>query len=184
MLRILDLIIAGLAILLLLPFIIFIYILLYFENKSPLLYQVRIGKNMSRFVLIKFRTMALDTKSCATHLVDSSKITRFGSVLRKTKLDEIPQLFNVIKGEMSLVGPRPCLPSQEELINLRNKYNLYNFLPGITGLAQIKRIDMSDPKLLSKTEYRMMCNLNIYRYFYYLIMTFIGKGFGDRIKII
>ena len=128
--------------------------------------------------------MRIGTKSCATHLVDSSEITEFGNILRKTKIDEIPQLFNVIKGEMSLVGPRPCLPSQKKLINLRNEYNLYKFLPGITGLAQIKSIDMSDPILLSKTDYMMMSKLTIYKYFYYLIMTFFGKGLGDRVKII
>tara|TARA_Y100001978_G_scaffold162733_1_gene149282 strand:- start:25 stop:579 length:555 start_codon:yes stop_codon:yes gene_type:complete len=183
MLRLLDLILASLAIILLLPLIIIIYVLIYLENKSPFFFQERIGKGNSIFILIKFRTMKIGTKSCATHLVDASKVTKLGNILRKTKLDEIPQLFNVIKGDMSLVGPRPCLPSQEELIHLRNQYNLYDFLPGITGLAQIKRIDMSDPILLSETDYRMMSNLSIYKYFYYLIMTFIGKGFGDRVKV-
>ena len=104
--------------------------------------------------------------------------------MRKTKIDEIPQLINVIKGEMSLVGPRPSLSSQKELIALRDDYKLFDFLPGITGLAQIKGIDMSDPILLSKTDYRMMKNLNIYKYFYYLIMTFFGKGHGDRVRIL
>ena len=183
MIRILDLALATVAIIFLLPIITLIYILIYFENRSPFLYQKRIGKGNSIFILIKFRTMTIGTKSCATHLVDPSKITKLGNILRKTKLDEIPQLFNVIKGDMSLVGPRPCLPSQKELIHLRNQYNLYDFLPGITGLAQIKRIDMSDPILLSETDYRMMSNLSIYKYFYYLIMTFFGKGFGDRVKI-
>ena len=183
MIRILDLALATVAIILLLPLMIFIYIIIYFENRSPFLYQNRVGKGNAIFILIKFRTMTIGTKSCATHLVDASKVTKLGNILRKTKLDEIPQLFNVIKGDMSLVGPRPCLPSQEELIHLRNQYNLYDFLPGITGLAQIKRIDMSDPILLSETDYRMMSNLSIYKYFYYLIMTFIGKGFGDRVKI-
>jgi len=182
MIRILDLTLATVAIILLFPLTIFIYILIYFENRSPFLFQKRIGKGNSIFILIKFRTMKIGTKSCATHLVDASKVTKLGNILRKTKLDEIPQLFNVIKGDMSLVGPRPCLPSQEELINLRNQYDLYAFLPGITGLAQVKGIDMSDPILLSETDYRMMSNLSIYKYFYYLIMTFFGKGFGDRVK--
>ena len=184
MLRILDFIIACLAIIIFLPIIIFVYLLLYLENKSPFFYQERVGRNNKNFILIKFRTMRIGTKSCATHLVDSSEITKLGKILRKTKIDEIPQLFNVIKGEMSLVGPRPCLPSQQELINLRNEYNLYKFLPGITGLAQIKKIDMSDPILLSKTDYMMMKRLTIYKYIYYLIMTLFGKGLGDRVKII
>ena len=184
MLRILDLTLACLAIIIFLPIIIFVYFLLYLENKSPFFYQERVGRYNSKFILIKFRTMRIGTKSCATHLVDSSEITKLGNILRKTKIDEIPQLLNVIKGEMSLVGPRPCLPSQKKLINLRNEYNLYKFLPGITGLAQIKSIDMSDPRLLSETDYRMMRKLTIVKYFYYLIMTLFGKGFGDRVKII
>tara|TARA_Y100000589_G_C27191589_1_gene645033 strand:- start:3965 stop:4519 length:555 start_codon:yes stop_codon:yes gene_type:complete len=184
MIRIFDLFLAILAIILLSPIIIFVYFLIYIENKSPFFYQERIGKNKSIFVLIKFRTMAIGTNSCATHLVDSSRITRLGNILRKTKIDELPQLLNVIKGEMSLVGPRPSLPSQKELIYFRSKYNLYKYLPGITGLAQIKSIDMSDPILLSKTDYRMMRNLNIINYFFYLIMTLFGKGFGDRTRII
>ena len=128
--------------------------------------------------------MAIGTNSCATHLVDSSKITKLGNILRKTKIDEIPQFINVIKGEMSLVGPRPCLPSQKKLIYLRNQYDLYKFLPGITGLAQINKIDMKDPELLSKTDYKMMRNLTVYKYFYYIFMTFLGKGFGDRVKFL
>ncbi len=181
--RIIDLFLATFAILLLSPLIIFVYFLIYFENQSPFFFQERIGRNKKKFILIKFRTMRIGTKSCATHLVDASKITKLGNFLRKTKIDEIPQLFNVIKGEMSLVGPRPCLPSQEKLISLRSNFNLYDFLPGITGLAQIKNIDMSDPIKLSETDYLMMRNLNIYKYFYYLIMTVFGKGSGDRVKV-
>ena len=137
---------------------------------------------MNKFTLIKFRTMAIGTESCATHLVDNSRVSKVGNFLRKTKLDELPQLLNVLKGEMSLVGPRPCLPSQFQLIDTRKKYNLYNYLPGITGLAQIKGIDMSDPILLSKTDYKMMQDLNLIKYFFYLFLTFFGSGFGDSVK--
>ena len=182
MIRTLDLIFATLAIIIFLPLTIFVYLLIFIDNKSPFYLQQRIGKNNKRFILIKFRTMRIGTKSYATHLVDSSNITWLGNILRKTKIDEIPQLINVIKGEMSLVGPRPCLPSQKELISLRDQYKLYKFLPGITGLAQIKGIDMSDPVLLSKIDYKMMKSLNLFTYFYYLIMTLFGKGLGDRVK--
>ncbi len=126
--------------------------------------------------------MKIGTESCATHLTDSTKITKLGGLLRNTKLDELPQLWNVIRGDMSLVGPRPCLPSQFELINMRSEFNLYNYLPGITGLSQIKGIDMSDPILISKTDYKMMRNLNLNSYFCYLLLTFVGSGFGDRVK--
>ena len=182
MIRLFDLFLSALALILLSPLILLVYFLINIENKSPFFLQERVGKYGKIFILIKFRTMSIGTKSCATHLVDSSSITRLGNILRKTKIDEIPQLINVLKGQMSLVGPRPCLPSQKELISLRSKYNLYEFLPGITGLAQINRIDMSDPVFLSETDYKMMKNLNIYKYFYYLVMTLFGKGLGDRVK--
>ena len=182
MIRIFDILLASLAILIFSPLMIFLYLLIYMENKSPFFYQIRIGKNMNKFTLIKFRTMSIGTRSCATHLIDNSKITKLGNILRKSKLDELPQLWNVLKGNMSLVGPRPCLPSQLELIDIRQKYSLYKYLPGITGLAQIKGIDMSDPLLLSKTDAKMMQNLNLHKYFYYLIRTFFGSGFGDRVN--
>ena len=182
--RLLDIFIASLAFFTLLPLIIFVYCLIYLENKSPIFKQVRIGKNKVKFTLIKFRTMKIGTESLATHLTDSKKITKIGRLLRKTKLDELPQLLNVIKGDMSLVGPRPCLPSQFELISRRSELNLYNYLPGITGLSQIMGIDMSDPSLISKTDYKMMKKLSLHSYFYYLLLTFFGKGFGDRVRII
>ena len=182
--RLLDIFIASLAFFTFLPLIIFVYCLIYLENKSPIFRQVRIGKNKVKFTLIKFRTMKIGTESLATHLTDSKKITKIGRLLRKTKLDELPQLLNVIRGDMSLVGPRPCLPSQFELISRRSELNLYNYLPGITGLSQIMGIDMSDPSLISKTDYKMMKKLSLHSYFYYLLLTFFGKGFGDRVRII
>ena len=182
MIRTFDILLATLALLIFFPLIIFIYFLIYFENKSPIFKQVRVGKNMTKFTLLKFRTMKIGTESKATHLTDNTKITKVGSLLRNTKLDELPQLFNVLKGDMSLVGPRPSLPSQVELLNIRSQYNLYKYLPGITGLSQIKGIDMSDPFLISKTDYKMMHNLNLKKYFYYLLLTFFGSGFGDNVK--
>ena len=181
MIRTLDFLLASLAFLIFSPILVLIFLIIYFENKSPLFFQKRVGKNMNQFTLIKFRTMSKGTKSCATHLVDNSKITKLGKLLRKTKLDELPQLLNVIKGDMSLVGPRPCLPSQFELIEIRKTYNIYDYLPGITGLAQINGIDMSNPILLSQIDSKMMKNLNFNKYFYYLISTFLGRGFGDRV---
>tara|TARA_B100001057_G_scaffold500280_1_gene614503 strand:- start:882 stop:1439 length:558 start_codon:yes stop_codon:yes gene_type:complete len=182
MIKIFDVFIAFLALLIFSPLIIILYFIIYLDNKSPIFYQERIGKNKKKFTLIKFRTMHKGTISCATHLIDNTKITKLGKVLRKTKLDELPQLWNVLKGDMSFVGPRPCLPSQLELIENRSKYGLYKYLPGITGLAQIKGINMSDPTLLSETDYRMMQNLNLRKYFYYLISTFIGNGYGDPVR--
>ena len=126
--------------------------------------------------------MHVNAPSVATHLASSSSITRFGSFLRKSKLDELPQLWNVLVGDMSLVGPRPNLFNQEELIEERSSRGVYSIRPGITGLAQINKIDMSTPQLLAETDARMIQNLNILSYFKYIIFTIFGKGFGDRIK--
>ena len=180
--RILDITISFVAILILSPFMIFIYLVIFLENKSPIFFQYRVGKNMKKFKLIKFRTMLPGTNSCATHLIDKKRITFTGNFLRKSKIDEIPQLWNVLKGDMSLVGPRPCLFSQIELINKRKEFNIYNVKPGITGLAQIKGIDMSNPSFLVKTEYEMISKFNFLSYLSYIFLTIIGLGYGDKIK--
>lgn len=124
--------------------------------------------------------MELKTESVATHLVDRSAITPLGRILRRTKLDELPQLWNVLQGEMSLVGPRPCLPGQQEVIAERNKRGVFDVRPGITGLAQVRRIDMSTPKLLAETDAKMLETLDIWRYYFYIFQTLRGKGSGDR----
>jgi len=125
--------------------------------------------------------MNKNTKSVATHLANQSDVTKFGSFLRKTKLDELPQLLNVLIGDMSLVGPRPCLFSQEELISEREKRGVYNFKPGITGLAQINDVDMSTPVKLSEFDALMLKDLNLTNYLKYVLATVTGKGQGDRI---
>lgn len=126
--------------------------------------------------------MRPDTASVASHLASASAITPFGGFLRKTKLDELPQLWNVLKGEMSLVGPRPCLFNQEELIAEREKRGVFRCRPGITGLAQVNEIDMSTPVLLAETDQQMLESLTIKDYFKYIFMTVAGKGSGDRVK--
>ena len=182
MIRGIDFIIALVGIIILMPLMLVIFFILYLDNKDPFFFQERIGKNLKKFTLIKFRTMSKGTRNCPTHLVDSSRITYLGAFLRKTKLDEIPQLWNVLKGEMSFVGPRPCLPIQTELIKVRKELNVHLFLPGITGLAQVKGIDMSEPLLLAKTEYQMIRDFNLFYYFWFIFRTIIGNGFGDRVK--
>ena len=122
------------------------------------------------------------TASVASHLADVTAITSLGAFLRRTKLDELPQLWNVLKGEMSLVGPRPCLFNQHELIDEREKRGVFNARPGITGLAQIRNIDMSTPILLSKTDAEMISTLSLSNYFRYIMLTLLGHGAGDRVK--
>lgn len=154
----------------------------YFDTGSPLLIQKRIGKNQKPFKLVKFRTMKVNTASVASHLVDSTSITKLGAFLRKTKIDELPQLLNVLKGEMSITGPRPNLPNQQELINERESLGVYDVLPGITGLAQINNIDMSTPQLLARTDKEMIDTMSLKNYFSYIIKTALGSGGGDAVK--
>jgi lipopolysaccharide/colanic/teichoic acid biosynthesis glycosyltransferase len=124
----------------------------FFDTGSPVFVQTRVGRNKKPFQLIKSRTMSVETKSVASHLANNASITKLGSFLRKTKIDELPQLINVVKGDMSLVGPRPNLFNQEELLAERDSRGVYDVLPGITGLAQVNNIDMSTPELLAKTD--------------------------------
>ncbi len=154
----------------------------FFDTGSPIFRQERVGRDKKPFILVKFRTMKPDTASVATHLASASAITPFGHFLRRTKLDELPQLWNVLKGEMSLVGPRPCLFNQQELIDEREKRGVYAVRPGITGLAQVNHIDMSTPQLLAETDARMIKDLTIGNYFSYLIKTVAGSGAGDRVR--
>jgi O-antigen biosynthesis protein WbqP len=182
MIRCIDFLLATFGIVVTFPILLLLFLIGIFDTGSPLFVQVRVGKHQQPFNLIKFRTMKLNTASVATHLVQASAVTSFGSFLRRTKLDELPQLWNVVKGEMSLVGPRPCLPNQQELIDERQQRGVFQVLPGITGLAQIKGIDMSTPQLLAQTDAQMIQDLTLRIYFQYLFMTVGGAGRGDRIK--
>lgn len=164
------------------PVLLVIYVIGKFDTGAPLFRQDRVGRQKKLFTLVKFRTMAVDTESVASHLASASSITRIGAFLRKTKLDELPQLWNVLKGDMSLVGPRPNLSSQEELIKERSGLGVYDVRPGITGLAQLSDVDMSTPELLAKTDAKMIREMSLVRYFKYIFQTVAGKGAGDRVS--
>lgn len=182
MLRIFDFTFALLGLIFAFPVLLAIYVLGLFDTGSPLFRQERVGRHQKPFVLVKFRTMKIDTASVASHLASSASITRMGAFLRKTKLDELPQLWNVLKGEMSLVGPRPGLFNQQELTTERAQRGVFDVRPGITGLAQVSDIDMSTPKLLAETDQRMIRELTLAHYFKYILMTVLGKGSGDRVR--
>lgn len=182
MIRLFDVLFSLLGLLLGSPILAVLYIIGLFDTGSPIFRQERVGRRKKPFILIKFRTMSVDTASVASHLASTASITQFGHFLRRTKLDELPQLWNVLKGEMSLVGPRPCLFNQEELIGEREARGVLAARPGITGLAQINDIDMSTPLLLAETDAKMMASLNLKQYFRYIILTVLGKGAGDRVK--
>lgn len=182
MIRLLDFLAAFFGLLFLWPILFIVIIIGMFDTGSPIFVQERVGRNKKPFKLIKFRTMSVETKSVASHLASNASITKLGNFLRKTKIDELPQLINVMKGEMSLVGPRPNLFNQEELIKERDALGVYDVLPGVTGLAQVQNIDMSTPELLAKTDKQMIETLTIKDYFKYIIMTATGSGSGDAVK--
>ena len=171
MIRIFDFLFSLIGLIFLSPLIILIFFIGLFDIGSPLFIQIRLGYNLKFFSLIKFRTMPKGVRSAGTHLIKNIKLTSFGNFLRRTKLDEILQLLNVLKGDMSLVGPRPCLFNQRRLISERKKRGVFKVRPGITGLAQISGINMKTPTILARTDQKMIKNMSLYKYFYYIFKT-------------
>jgi len=181
--RALDVFFSLVGLVVLSPICLLVVLLGVFDTGAPIFLQRRVGKNRKPFTLIKFRTMSKETKSVATHLVASTAVTRIGHVLRKTKLDELPQLINVLKGDMSFVGPRPGLFNQEELTAARESLGVFSVRPGITGEAQVNNIDMSVPEVLAVVDARMISELSVRNYFKFIVLTLIGKGSGDKINV-
>ena len=183
MIRFFDVIISIIILILTSPILLLIiiyYILI--ERSNPLFMQVRIGKNKKPFKILKIRTMKIGTKNLLTHNLDEKNITRIGFILRKYKIDEIPQFVNVIMGQMSIVGPRPGLTTHKELIDLRSSFNLFKYKPGITGLSQVLNIDMSDPRILAKSDLKMYDDFNLINYFKYIFLTLFRKKPREKIK--
>ncbi|MBN7275414.1 sugar transferase [Ligilactobacillus pobuzihii] len=165
--RPLDFILSLLGVILLSPLLIIIALLIKLDSKGPIIFkQKRIGINKSTFMIYKFRTMRTDTpKEMPTHMLNKadSYITKTGKFLRKTSLDELPQLFNILKGQMAIIGPRPALWNQDDLVAERDKYKANDVRPGLTGLAQISGRDelpitkkaLLDGKYCSTVTFRM-----------------------------
>ncbi|MFV0189030.1 sugar transferase [Empedobacter falsenii] len=139
-------------------------------------------KDLESFLKTDVKVAALSAGTAASHLASQAQVTKFGSFLRKSKLDELPQLINVLVGDMSLVGARPCLFNQTELIEEREKRGVFNYLPGITGLGQINNVDMSTPEKLAKLDAEMYQTMSIGNYFKYILATVTGSGQGDAVK--
>ena len=147
--RFFDILLSLLAIIIISPLLLIICIAILIDDGSPVMFfQDRIGKGGKIFKIQKFRTMHVGTPNVASGELENVQdyYTKTGKFLRKTSLDEIPQLFNVLKGEMSLVGPRPLVPSETPMHELRNKYNIYSLRPGVTGWAQVNGRDKLTPK--------------------------------------
>jgi lipopolysaccharide/colanic/teichoic acid biosynthesis glycosyltransferase len=152
------------------------------SNGPAVFAQDRIGRNGTVFRCYKFRTMAVGTIEAGTHEVPASSVTAIGRFLRRTKIDELPQAINILRGEMSLVGPRPCLPVQTELIAQRKARGVLDVLPGITGLSQINGIDMRDPVLLAQWDQRAIAERSLPGDLRIILSTLFGRGRGDRTK--
>ncbi len=151
--RILDIALSAPGLLVAFPLILVLGFIIRTESPGPALFkQERVGRGKKSFVCIKLRTMYTGTGHKPTHEIGATSVTPVGSFLRKTRLDELPQLINVLVGDMSLVGPRPCLPSQVELIEARTTENVYTVRPGVTGLAQVRGVDMSNPVKLARLD--------------------------------
>lgn len=178
-----DILLASLGLLLAWPFMIAIAIAIKATSRGPAIFvQERVGRNEVAFKCLKFRTMADGSPNIASHNAASDWITPVGRFLRKTKLDELPQLINVLLGEMSLVGPRPCLPNQLELIEERRRRGVFLVRPGITGVAQVAGIDMSNPVILAEADAGYTKTWTLAGDFRLMILTVLGSGSGDAVN--
>ncbi len=181
--RLLDYVIAIAGLLLLWPVLLLLVILVQLETPGPGIFsQKRVGRNGRVFYCYKLRTMYRDAPDVPTHAASASQVTPLGGFLRATKIDEFPQLVNILRGQMSLVGPRPSLCQQTELIDERQKRGVLALLPGITGLAQVQGVDMSDPVRLAEIDAEYLRTRNLRLDLKLIAKTvFARKGRGDRI---
>ncbi|MGU7914889.1 sugar transferase [Streptococcus suis] len=163
--RVIDMVFSCLAIVVLSPVLLLIAIAIKLDSKGPVLFkQKRVGKNKKYFMIYKFRSMYVDAPSdMPTHLLKdpTAMITKVGAFLRKTSLDELPQLFNIFKGEMAIVGPRPALWNQYDLIEERDKYGANDIRPGLTGWAQINGRDELEIDEKSKLDGYYVQNMSL-----------------------
>jgi O-antigen biosynthesis protein WbqP len=165
------------------PVIAVLAVLVRRESDGPAIFsQERVGLDGRLFRCYKLRTMTVNAPNVPTHHAQSAHITKLGRLLRRSKLDELPQLWNIVRGEMSFVGPRPCLPSQAELIKERQQRGVLTLLPGITGLAQVNDIDMSDPVRLAEKDAEYLATQSFLGDLQLIYRTvFERAGSGDRI---
>ena len=182
--RFFDIVVAAAGLILGAPLLALASAAIRFESRgSPIFAQVRVGTNGRLFTCYKLRTMYTGTSNLPTHQAQKSAVTPLGAHLRRWKIDELPQLYNVLAGDMSLVGPRPCLPSQVGLIKARERMGVHRVLPGITGLAQVRGIDMSEPEKLAAVDAEYANNATFLGDIKLMIATIVGQGLGvDRIK--
>ncbi len=181
--RLIERLFAGLMLVLAGPLLLVLAAAVRLGSEGPALFrQERVGKGRRPFLCLKLRTMRQGTRQAGTHEIGADAVTPLGRFLRKAKLDELPQLLNVLRGEMAFVGPRPCLPSQEELVREREARGVFALLPGITGLGQVRGIDMSDPVRLAECDAEYLRRRSLALDVAILWRTAFGGGFGDRVN--
>lgn len=148
---------------------------------SPVFVQQRVGLEQEPIKVVKLRTMYRSTGDLPSHEVSEARVTRVGKFLRSTKIDEFPQLWNVLIGEMSFVGPRPCLPSQSDVISERQSRGVFGVRPGITGPSQLTGIDMSTPVELAESDARYIEGISAREDLSLIFQTALGRGSGDAV---
>lgn len=174
--RFIDVTVSLLVLVLFVPVSLILLIAIRSDSPGPAIFaQTRVGRNGKPFKCYKFRTMYENTRQLPTHEVSKSAVTRSGRILRASKVDELPQLYNVVLGDMSLVGPRPCLSSQTSLIEARNDIGVLKWRPGITGLAQVRGIDMSNVPRLVQVDAEYVQNQTLTMDFRILCATLVGR---------
>lgn len=180
--RLADLTLAILGAPFAVPIVLLCAVAIRLSSPGPAIFrQVRVGRNETPFICYKLRTMYADTADAPSHETAASAVTPIGAWLRRLKLDELPQLWNIILGHMSFVGPRPCLPTQTELIAARRARNLHTLRPGITGVAQVAGIDMSDPERLAEADAAYLGDMSLWTDLKLIAATALGAGRGDRV---
>ena len=184
--RMIDFIMALIGIIILSPILLILSIIIKVTSPGPILFkQNRVGKDNVEFKILKFRTMRIDTpKDCPTHLLDNPDqyITRVGKFLRKTSLDELPQLWNILIGDMVIIGPRPSLPNQYDLNDLRDKNGASKVKPGLTGLAQVSGRDELEIDIKAALDGQYVKNITFIGDLKLFFKTFISVLKSDGVK--
>jgi O-antigen biosynthesis protein WbqP len=177
--RAFDVVACGLFLLVFWPILLIVILAIRMQSPGPAIFrQVRVGKDGRLFTCYKLRTMYSGTANLPTHEVQASAVTALGEYLRRFKIDEVPQLCNVLFGDMSLVGPRPCLPSQTALVEARRQLGVLAVRPGITGLAQVKGVDMSDANRLAEIDAQYVRTQSLMGDLRLILATLRGQGVG------
>ena len=174
--RLFDILFGLILLIILSPLLLMVILVIKVDSKGPALFtQRRIGKNNNEFVLYKFRTMSTEAPNVATHLLKDpqSYITPFGKFLRKSSFDELPQLLNILKGDMTFIGPRPALYNQYDLIDLRTRCGVHTLKPGVTGWAQVNGRDCLDLSEKINFDFFYLENQNLTLDIKILLLTFL-----------